>query len=100
MQLDLALRMRVHALAERLTADALPGVVDLPPGIRSLQVHVDPDILPTAKLLALAQEAEAQLPPTDALRVPSRTVHLPLSWDDPATREAIARYMAGVRDDA
>ena len=32
--------------------------------------------------------------------VPSRTVHLPLSWDDPATREAIARYMAGVRDDA
>ncbi|WP_127356637.1 urea carboxylase [Actinacidiphila soli] len=100
MQLDLALRMRVHALAERLTADALPGVVDLTPGIRSLQVHVDPDILPTAKLLALAQEAEAQLPPTDALRVPSRTVHLPLSWDDPATREAIARYMAGVRDDA
>lgn len=32
--------------------------------------------------------------------MPSRTVHLPLSWDDPATREAIARYMAGVRDDA
>ena len=27
-------------------------------------------------------------------------MHLPLSWDDPATREAIARYMAGVRDDA
>ncbi|NUK06379.1 carboxyltransferase domain-containing protein, partial [Streptomyces lunaelactis] len=35
-----------------------------------------------------------------ALVVPSRTVHLPLSWDDPATREAIARYAAGVRDDA
>jgi urea carboxylase len=27
-------------------------------------------------------------------------VHLPLSWDDPATREAIARYMHGVRADA
>ena len=25
--------------------------------------------------------------------VDSRTVHLPLSWDDPATREAIERYM-------
>lgn len=100
MQLDLALRMRVHALAERLAADALPGVVDLTPGIRSLQVHVDPGVLPTAKLLDLVQEAEAALPPTDQLRVPSRTVHLPLSWDDPATREAIARYMAGVRDDA
>ena len=32
--------------------------------------------------------------------MPSRTVHLPLSWDDPATREAIKRYMAGVRADA
>ena len=31
---------------------------------------------------------------------PSRTVHLPLSWDDPATREAIERYMRSVRDDA
>src|SRR6185503_433676 len=32
--------------------------------------------------------------------VPSRIVHLPLSWDDPATRLAIDRYMAGVRADA
>ena len=30
----------------------------------------------------------------------SRIVHLPLSWDDPATREAIERYMHGVRADA
>ena len=38
--------------------------------------------------------------PPRELEVPSRVVHLPLSWDDPATREAIARYMAGVRADA
>jgi urea carboxylase len=100
MQLDLALRMRVHALAEHLAELRLPGVVDLTPGIRSLQVHVDPDVLPTGKLLDLVREAEEQLPPTGELVVPSRTVHLPLSWDDPATREATARYMAGVRDDA
>jgi urea carboxylase len=100
MQLDLAMRMRVHALAEHLAAQRLPGVVDLTPGIRSLQIHVDPATLPTGKLLDLVREAEDQLPPTDQLVVPSRTVHLPLSWDDPATREAIARYMAGVRDDA
>ena len=100
MQLDLALRMRVHALAEHLAAQRLPGVVDLTPGIRSLQIHVDPGALPTGKLLDAVREAEDRLPPTDELVVPSRTVHLPLSWDDPATREAIARYMAGVRDDA
>ncbi|MET7716324.1 5-oxoprolinase/urea amidolyase family protein [Streptomyces sp. NPDC005407] len=100
MQLDLALRMRVHALAEAVAAEGLPGVVDLTPGIRSLQIHTDPDVLPQRTLLSVLTRIESRLPPTDALVVPSRTVHLPLSWDDPATREAIARYMAGVRDDA
>ncbi|MFD7734010.1 urea carboxylase [Kitasatospora phosalacinea] len=100
MQLDLALRMRVHALAERVADRRPAGVVDLTPGIRSLQVHVDPDVLPVPELLALVRELEQELPPAEQLVVPSRTVHLPLSWDDPATREAIERYVAGVRDDA
>ncbi|MER6675083.1 urea carboxylase [Streptomyces sp. NPDC000983] len=100
MQLDLALRMRIHALAEALAALGPDGITDLTPGIRSLQVQTDPDVLPQERLLAIARRVEEELPATDELVVPSRTVHLPLSWDDPATREAIARYMAGVRDDA
>lgn len=32
--------------------------------------------------------------------MPSRVVHLPLSWDDPAIGEATQRYMSGVRADA
>jgi len=100
MQLDLALRMRVHALMEAVAADAPDGVKDLTPGIRSLQIQTDPTRLPLDELLARVREMAAALPPTHELVVPSRTVHLPLSWDDPATREATARYMAGVRDDA
>ncbi|WP_372352033.1 5-oxoprolinase/urea amidolyase family protein [Streptomyces sp. KL116D] len=100
MQLDLALRMRVHALMEAVAAAGLPGVRDLTPGIRSLQIQTDPDLLPQHQLLGTVREMARNLPPSDELTVPSRTVHLPLSWDDPATREAIARYMAGVRDDA
>ncbi|MGW1883610.1 5-oxoprolinase/urea amidolyase family protein [Streptomyces sp. NPDC001970] len=100
MQLDLALRLRVHALAEALRVDPLPGVMDLTPGIRSLQIKIDPAVLPLDRVLAHVRRVEEELPPADALVVPSRTVHLPLSWDDSATREAIARYMAGVRDDA
>jgi urea carboxylase len=100
MVLDLGLRARVHALHQRLEQLGLPGVVDLTPGIRSLQVHVDPDVLPVPKLLGALAEIEADLPPTSALVVPSRTVRLPLSWDDPATQEATRRYMAGVRSDA
>jgi urea carboxylase len=100
MTLDLGLRMRAHALMDRLRAEGTAGVVDLTPGIRSLQIHVDPDRLPVRRLLEVVREVEDELPATRDLEVPSRVVHLPLSWDDPATREAIARYMAGVRDDA
>ncbi|MHA5047515.1 5-oxoprolinase/urea amidolyase family protein [Streptomyces sp. SD15] len=100
MQLDLALRMRVHALMEAVAEAGLDGVTDLTPGIRSLQIQTDPHRLPQRDLLATVREITRTLPPSDQLVVPSRTVHLPLSWDDPATREAIARYMAGVRDDA
>ncbi|MGW3123534.1 5-oxoprolinase/urea amidolyase family protein [Streptomyces sp. NPDC001107] len=100
MQLDLALRMRVHALMEAVADQGPEGITDLTPGIRSLQIQTDPSRLPQHELLTAVRQITATLPPTDELVVPSRTVHLPLSWDDPATREAIARYMAGVRDDA
>jgi urea carboxylase len=102
--LDLALRARVHALHTRLESarrdGTVTGILDLTPGIRSLQVHVDPDTLPIARLMGLLFELERELPGSSDLVVPSRSVRLPLSWDDPATREAIARYVSGVRDDA
>ncbi|KFF97231.1 urea carboxylase [Streptomyces scabiei] len=100
MQLDLALRMRVHALMEAVSEACLDGVTDLTPGIRSLQIQTAPAVLPQPELLTRVRRIVTSLPPADELVVPSRTIHLPLSWDDPATREAIARYMAGVRDDA
>ncbi len=101
MTLDIGLRMRVHALHERL-AEFGPkrGIIDVTPGIRSLQVHTDSSILKASSMAALLRELEDDIPPTTELVVPSRTVRLPLSWDDPATRLAIERYMAGVRDDA
>ncbi|MFC8047912.1 5-oxoprolinase/urea amidolyase family protein [Nocardia sp. NPDC057353] len=100
MTLDLALRARVHALYEHLNTDRPRGITELTPGIRSLQVRTDPALLPVPRLLDLLAEAETAIPAASDLVVPSRTVHLPLSWDDPATREAITRYMHGVRADA
>jgi urea carboxylase len=92
--------MRVHALAEAVAGEHVPGVLELTPGVRSLQLKLDPDRIDLRRALGLAQTLENELPATRELAVASRTVHLPLSWDDPATREAIRRYMAGVRDDA
>jgi len=98
--LDLELRFRVHALMQWLQAKSLSGVLQLTPGIRSLQVHYDSRVLSQSKLLAILQSAEDQLPALDDLEVPSRIVHLPLSWDDPATKLAIEKYMQSVRVDA
>jgi urea carboxylase len=98
--LDLGLRMRVHALQSALEAEGLAGVTDLTPGIRSLQVHTDASRLRASSLVPLLQRVEDELPAAARMRVPSRTVRLPLSWDDPATRLAIERYMSAVRPDA
>jgi urea carboxylase len=100
MVLDLGLRMRVHALARALAAAAPAGIVDVTPGVRSLHVHVDPDVLPQYRLLGILTELEQQLPATTDLVVPSRTIRLPLSFDDPSIAEAIDRYRNGIRDTA
>ncbi|PPF65051.1 urea carboxylase [Clavibacter michiganensis] len=98
--LDLGLRMRVHALMERLQSESPRGVLELTPGIRSLQIHTDSSELKATALAGLLRELENDIPATHELVVPSRTVRLPLSWDDPATHLAIERYMNGVRADA
>ncbi|GAB3603162.1 hypothetical protein GCM10027586_06110 [Kineococcus gypseus] len=92
--------MRVHALMAALEEHRPRGVLDVTPGIRSLQVHTDASVLRAGALVGLLRELEEELPATGELVVPSRRVRLPLSWDDPATKLAIERYVAGVRADA
>jgi urea carboxylase len=100
MVLDLNLRFRVHALMERLQSARVPGVLELTPGIRSLQVHYDSARLPQRKLVDMLQTLEAELGDIAALAVPTRVIRLPLSWDDPATQLAIEKYVKTVRPDA
>ncbi len=100
LELDLRLRLRAHALMLWLEDKAPDGILELTPGIRSLQVHFDPTVLPRNELLALLKNAELTLDKQDDLEVPSRIVHLPLSWDDEACRLAIEKYTQSVRKDA
>jgi urea carboxylase len=100
MALDLAVRARVHALDGWLAAHGPDAVVDVTPGVRSLLVHTDPDLVSPTEVVELLAKGDDELPPTAELAIAARTVHLPLSWEDPATLEAIRRYMEVVRDDA
>ena len=102
--LDLNLRFRAHALMtwlqQCIDKQELSGILDLTPGIRSLQIHFDSRRLAREKLLEMLIAGEKQLPAIDEMEVPSRIIHLPLSWDDAATRLAIEKYMQSVRSDA
>ncbi len=102
--LDLNLRFRAHALMEwvqtALDSGCLKGIIDLTPGIRSLQIHFNSKVLPREELLDILVAAEKELPAIEEMVVPTRIVHLPLSWNDAATRLAIEKYMQSVRKDA
>ena len=102
--LDLALRFRVHALAQAvdkaISSGRLPGIVDQTPGIRSLQIHYDPRRLPLDDLIATLRAIEDELGDLSGMEVSSRIVHLPLSWNDEAVQRTIDKYMRGVRADA
>ncbi len=98
--LDLKLRFKAHVVHEWLKEQAIAGIIDLTPGIRSLQVHFDPSIIGRCDLWEMIRAGITSLPPLEQIEVPTRIVHLPLSWDDPSTKEAIRRYMQSVRPDA
>ena len=102
--LDIHLRFRVHALMQwlqqKIVSKQLAGVVDLTPGIRSLQVHYDSLALPVDALIQVLQQAELELPLIETMQVSSRIVHLPLCWEDPSIQLAISKYAQSVRKDA
>ncbi len=100
MEIDIGLRLKVHALAEAIVAADVAGITDLTPGIRSLQVQLDPKRRSVESMARIASALAEQLPAVEAMRVPSRRVRLPLSWDDPQARLAVERYVSGVRGDA
>ncbi len=98
--LDLELRLRVHALMLEVEKAALLGIIDVTPGIRSLQIHYDSRQLSQASLLDALAAAEERLGGLDDFEIPSRVIYLPLSWKDPAIYQTIDKYMESVRDDA
>ena len=99
MELNIELRFRVHILMQELEKVGLP-IIDLTPGIRSLQIHFDPDKIAIKDLVDKVLKINEALPPLTDVTVPSRIIKLPLSWDDPQTKIAAERYQQTVRPNA
>jgi urea carboxylase len=100
MTLDLELRLHVRALDRWVRENLQDGVIDSTEGVRSLLIQVDGRKRSVRSALNAVMRAQNELDDVREESFESRIVNLPLSWDDPATREAIERYMNGVRSDA
>ncbi len=97
-ELDLAMRVHAHSLCSAL--QGLEGVIDLTEGIRSVQVHFDPGVLPPRRLIEILRAETAELPDPGTVEIDAREIELPLSFDDPAAQLAVDRYAETVRADA
>jgi urea carboxylase len=100
MKLDFELRLRVQALRDALGKAAIPGVIDLTPGIRSLQIHFDVARISRADVMAAVTAIMPTLPKPEDMVVESRTIYLPLSWNDSQIRLAMQKYQETTRPDA
>lgn len=98
--LDLRSRVRAHALQTAVREAAVPGVTDLTPGVRSLHVQFDPDLVAAGSLLATLAALEATLGDPEALEIAGRVVELPLAWRHSQAELAVERYATTVRPDA
>ncbi|WP_051359812.1 urea carboxylase [Adhaeribacter aquaticus] len=98
--LDFKLRFRVHALMDALSKNPVAGIIELSPGVRSLQIHYDGRKVTQSKLVETLVALEASLPPVEQMVVPSRIVHMPLAYEDKATLESVEHYRKSVRDKA
>ena len=99
MELSIDLRFRAHILMQKLQETDLP-IINLTPGIRSLQVNFDVEKISAPEMAARILEINRAIPELENITVPSRIVRLPLSWDDPQTQLAAKRYQETVRENA
>jgi urea carboxylase len=100
MKLDFELRLRVQSLRDALETAAIPGFIDLTPGIRSLQIHFDADRTDRKTVMDAVTKIMPTLPAAEDMVVKSRIIHLPLSWNDAQIRLAMRKYQETTRPDA
>lgn len=99
-RIDLRLRFVAHAWMLAVKEQLKEFVIDVTPGIRSIQIHYDIRKIRQWEILRKLAELSEHLKKNKMTKVATRTVYLPLSWDDPQTRVAIQKYVTTVRPGA
>ncbi|KAL0941224.1 urea carboxylase [Colletotrichum truncatum] len=88
--------LQIFAFIDRHNKSPIPNVLDLSPGVRTLHVQYTPGT-PPLKILSALCAHERSLGTAIPSSLPSRTIRLPLAFDDSVSRAAVARYAATIR---
>jgi urea carboxylase len=100
MDFDLTLNFFMLAVNAALRADPPQGMIETAPGFRSILVVYDPMVLSPANLVEHLHGVHDVLRTEAGMTIPSRLVHMPLAFDDSASRQAVERYIRTIRKDA
>ncbi|KAF4987100.1 hypothetical protein FGRMN_10544 [Fusarium graminum] len=87
----------IFAFCEQHRRKPISGVEELTPGAFSLHVTYAHGLSPSIMLSRLIEHVGSYKVPS---RIPSRSVRLPIAFDDSVSRAAIERYAATIRGDA
>ncbi|MBG6225910.1 urea carboxylase [Arthrobacter sp. CAN_A2] len=93
--MSLAANFKANAMAARLAARAIDGVVDICPANASLLLRFDPDTVPPDDLEALVRQVEEEVAHLSEQTLETRIIEIPVWYDDPYTRETGARFRKG-----
>jgi urea carboxylase len=100
MEFDLTLNFFMLGVDAALRAAPPAGLVETAPGFRSILVTYDANVLPVSDLVDHLRSVHDSLQDEHAMTIPSRVVHMPIAFDDSASREAVERYTRTIRKDA
>ncbi|PPB48005.1 allophanate hydrolase [Arthrobacter pityocampae] len=93
--MSLAANFKANAMATRLVARAIDGMVDICPANASLLLRFDPDVVLPDELEALVREVEEEVAHLSEQTLETRIIEIPVWYDDPYTRETGARFRKG-----
>ena len=94
---DLQFRCKIYLLSEHIKN--YTGVLELSPGMQSVLVRYDPNIIEENRLVDIMKKIEIELDDSN-VTIPSRLIKMPISFNDKSIISAIKRYTVGVRNDA
>ncbi|KAI5119239.1 hypothetical protein M0805_008790 [Coniferiporia weirii] len=101
MELDFAVRARIHAFETAVRRFHIQGITELAPCIRSTMVHYDFAQIKQSELLSTLIDIDSSLPASlEDMVFPGRKLTFPIVLDDKWNRETLSRYMRSTREKA